>query len=992
MSELTYSFSYQNPAGSSSATVNFQVIQFAGTEAISSLYRYTITLLQIDASTTPDLINGRATLHIEHNSNEARLLHGIITSARYVKLISSSDGSSPQAVVEVVLEPELAKLNYCENNAIYPRIATDSGEDILTTLVTLLSDLGWTQGTEYVIDCSNSFRVWNFRLQYAETGLAFLNRILQREGIFYYFKNVGGREQVVFTDNTAGFTEMNPSVLSYAEKRGVNVSYEVDEVQSINPTHQFVPHRVTVANFNDDMPSLDISDSVVMDTNSHGSLDLFGLNILSSTEATEVANLYANSYLCRKKSLSFETDTYAVFAGAHFKFAQYPITELNGTPVVIESLECQGATESLFAQANMTYSGEPSFKADCVALYKDLTYAPKQTHNKPQILKTMIGVITGDDTQTTPQLDVQGRYKVKFLFSQSTDSNNATSYYVRKSESYGGDGEGIHFPLLVGTRVLVGFIEGDPDRPVIVGTMTDAGSQQSLVTENNNAENLIQTAAGNKLNMNDTSDSQAIELSLPSDNGSIKLSIPDFDDVIVEKRADIPDPTINGIKGLAFHTTGIERRDIGSGLRIEVHSQFIEDAKFEIPRLNYYGQMIPQPTLTDRASWESSFGETLKDRATQKKLSEEQYTFSLEEELSGNFIFERRCANRFEFGEGNRYIFGDDRVYDFGDSYEEFHSYMYGIDLNDEHFDIPPVKNDLYDATKDPQPNKYANSRHDRAVNPEDHSVSKRWGDQFNYHHGRRFEWCDAPADYNFSNGYTENLVNSNTEAINAEHDEDMAKPPGPDYDDINGSLVTGLASGSTVATKTIGNTYDYRHGENLSVIVGNSEEHVHGNTHSHVRGDSETKIEGSSVQQYFGGARNHHHGAAASFYMGAFSDMYFGVTNSMSLTGSSTSQLGFSVDAYFGIKSEFKWGAEVDLGTFVTQYELTRIEGRKLRIKAVASEVDNGMSKIANTLSKIQGVLHHINNTSMAAENSKVKIRCQIADLQTSAAVKMIN
>ena len=149
MSELTYSFSYQNPAGSSSATVNFQVIQFAGTEAISSLYRYTITLLQADASTTPDLINGRATLQIEYDGTEVRSLHGIITSARYINLISSSDGTSPKAVVEVVLEPELAKLNYCENNAIYPRIATDSGENILTTLETLLSDLGWTSNTEY---------------------------------------------------------------------------------------------------------------------------------------------------------------------------------------------------------------------------------------------------------------------------------------------------------------------------------------------------------------------------------------------------------------------------------------------------------------------------------------------------------------------------------------------------------------------------------------------------------------------------------------------------------------------------------------------------------------------------------------------------------------------------------------------------------------------------------------------------------------------------
>ena len=109
----------------------------------------------------------------------------------------------------------------------------------------------------------------------------------------------------------------------------------------------------------------------------------------------------------------------------------------------------------------------------------------------------MTGVIDAGPSgaEAYAPIDDQGRYRVRFLFDDTPPGSRPASSPVRMLQSSAGEGYGAHFPLKVGTEVLVGFVNGDPDRPVIVGAAPNP-LKPSPVTSRNAAVNRIRTVSG----------------------------------------------------------------------------------------------------------------------------------------------------------------------------------------------------------------------------------------------------------------------------------------------------------------------------------------------------------------------------------------------------------------------------------------------------------------------------------------------------------------
>jgi type VI secretion system secreted protein VgrG len=117
-------------------------------------------------------------------------------------------------------------------------------------------------------------------------------------------------------------------------------------------------------------------------------------------------------------------------------------------------------------------------------------------------------------------VDAQGRYKVKFPFAEAVydAGNNAMteddglSVPIRMMQVNAGATSGVHFPLLKDAEVLVGFTEGDPDRPFILGAAPNPNNP-SVVKDTNNKENIIQTKPGHSLVINDEDGRKQLTLS-----------------------------------------------------------------------------------------------------------------------------------------------------------------------------------------------------------------------------------------------------------------------------------------------------------------------------------------------------------------------------------------------------------------------------------------------------------------------------------------------
>jgi type VI secretion system secreted protein VgrG len=140
----------------------------------------------------------------------------------------------------------------------------------------------------------------------------------------------------------------------------------------------------------------------------------------------------------------------------------------------------------------------------------------------PRIYGVEEAVICGAATSPYAQIDAHGRYKVKLYFDEGDLVDGKASTWVRMIQPHGGNPEGHHFPLRKGTEVLLVFLGGDPDRPVIAGAAHNS-NKPAVVTESNHTLNVIHTGSDNRIEMEDTQGAQYIDISTPPENTQVHL-------------------------------------------------------------------------------------------------------------------------------------------------------------------------------------------------------------------------------------------------------------------------------------------------------------------------------------------------------------------------------------------------------------------------------------------------------------------------------------
>src|SRR5690606_3629366 len=123
------------------------------------------------------------------------------------------------------------------------------------------------------------------------------------------------------------------------------------------------------------------------------------------------------------------------------------------------------------------------------------------------------------------ELDAEGRYRVRFLFDTAERGEGQASKPVRMAQPHSGAGYGMHFPLRPGVEVALTCVDGDPDRPMISGTVPNP-STASPVAGGNNARNIIRTGGGNEINIADEDGAHRIKMTTPHADTIFQLGAP----------------------------------------------------------------------------------------------------------------------------------------------------------------------------------------------------------------------------------------------------------------------------------------------------------------------------------------------------------------------------------------------------------------------------------------------------------------------------------
>jgi type VI secretion system secreted protein VgrG len=919
-----------------SETDKVKVVNFTGDEGISRLYEFAIELISDNADLDSDvMLESPASLIIKLGA-DSRKIQGIVSHFEAVKQVNN------KTIYKAKLVPRLWELSLYHTNEIY------LDQTVPEIIETVLKEAGFTNLDYDISGLQGTYKKWPYKCQYGENHLDFISRLMERDGIYYYFAEGDSGEKLVFCDTlNAQETISIPDIL-YSPSASLEINSLENNVHSFVSQQKRVPHRVLVKDYNDDKPSVDIKGEAIIDpdANPNSEVYVWGQNIETPDEGKLLADIRAEEILAGKKTYHGESSVIRLLAGYNFKLNQHFRATCNQEYLLL-SINHEGSDPSVLDSSDSGSAPATIYNNQFSAISSTTQYRPEQLTAKPEIHGTLNAFIDAEGDGQYAELDEEGRYRVTLPFDRVDRDGGKASHWIRMSQPFSGENQGMSFPLHKGAEVLLTFVGGDPDRPIISGSIPNA-SQPSVTTSDNQTNSVIRTSAGNKIELEDQEGKNRIKLQTGDDKTYMHLGSPN-----------------HAGDGFVMMTKGMERKEVIGG-----QQYFVAAAGASYEDVN--GTVTTIPVRTDPKT--GKLGQTNSDVIDEQsvhsfnKKGEDgvgtvDTNFSKEEELSGTNLFERRIGHKYMWTAGNEYMFGGGNVYNYGNAHEESYSDPDGISSTG-NFSFPTITNALGSAS-----GQFDFDDHTRALAPGDHFVEKIWADTFAYQAGRNFAWGDT-CDYNFGNGYEENLVTSTT--INDDYSSynDKLGTGGPVWADYTSTskgpgeaIEITLSADNTCVGKMIGDSYDYTKGNSIEVSYGDAHSYQYGNTydyvdgdgHEYVEGNSYSEVHGNSIERVFANTDEHVFGRADAMFMGGTSEFKIAAGISLSLAAQMETFLGLKSEIDIGIKSSIALGPQVDVKVGpMLEGSLTDLKNKITDLKNNVNGVNTSVNKLDNALNKI--------------------------------------
>jgi type VI secretion system secreted protein VgrG len=173
-------------------------------------------------------------------------------------------------------------------------------------------------------------------------------------------------------------------------------------------------------------------------------------------------------------------------------------------------------SRTTFAENELEYSNR------FAAVIADAQFRPERVSSKPRFYGALNATVDASGDGQYAEIDDQGRYKIVLPFDRGNNSGGRASRWIRMAQPYAGNDFGMHFPLHKGTEVLISFIDGDPDRPIISGAAPNPDNA-SPIKASNQTQAMIRTGGGNQIKFEDNAGSQLIRMDSPTSNSYFRI-------------------------------------------------------------------------------------------------------------------------------------------------------------------------------------------------------------------------------------------------------------------------------------------------------------------------------------------------------------------------------------------------------------------------------------------------------------------------------------
>lgn len=431
--------------------IRFTVVEFSAAEYMSSPFEVDLVLATREEISFAEVVNLPALLTVS-KTDGPRYFHGMIDRFAYAG--KAEDG----LIYETRLVPSFWLLALKHDCRVFQKVSVPE------IAKAILAEHQLTNSVDFRLQ--KDYPTMEFCAQYQESDFNFISRLLEQEGIFYFFEHSRTRHRLVLADNRRSYQPFKekPSVYytpdADADTAGEGI-YEFQFTQNIHPG------KVTLKDYNFQYPGTNLTYQAQADAYQNFEIYHYPGRFKNHYGST-LANIRLQEEMTFKQ-MAMGNGTYQQFTpGKTFRLYRHEQQQLN-RDYLITAVTHSGYQPKSFPR-DADKAKMPGYYNDFVAIPSSVTFIPARKSPRPLVNGPQAAVVTGPSGEEI-YTDKYGRIKVQFHWDRIGGRDENSSAWVRVSQVWAGDGYGVMFLPRVGQEVIVDFLHGDPSTPIVVGSL-----------------------------------------------------------------------------------------------------------------------------------------------------------------------------------------------------------------------------------------------------------------------------------------------------------------------------------------------------------------------------------------------------------------------------------------------------------------------------------------------------------------------------------------
>ena len=527
-------------------------------EGLSELTEATIEILTDDLKTKPeDFLGHPMDIEMTTAKGGIRAIRGVCTA---VEALGIHDKLS---YFRIETRPRLWMLTLTQNNRIFQE------KSAIEVISEVLNDHGLSDFDDAT---KESYPARTYCVQYRESDFDFISRLMEEEGVFYYFDHSGAKEKLVLVDSTASLKPMaETATLEFVEQEYMHAEraphiYEWIQRERVNTG------KISLVDYDFTKPSADLKVTTTIERGKHGHksyevYDTLG-HYIEAGRGETLSRIRAEG-AAHETNRAFAMGTSVNLAsGTTLKLAKHDTVKDTIEFTVLSAthyIELRKPPRSLeidewFLESGLDFPGGPEMDYRCAieVAPKSEPFRPPRVTPWPAISGLQTAIVTGPSGEEI-HTDEHGRIKIQFHWDRQGKKDDKTTCWVRTVVPWSGKGWGIAAIPRIGQEVVIQFEEGDPDRPICTGMLYHGANKPPYGLPANKTQTGIKTNSSkggggfNELMFEDKKDSELVRFQSEKDY-----------EQIIKNNADI--------------TIGLEKKDKGD-LTQTIHGSKTETIK-----------------------------------------------------------------------------------------------------------------------------------------------------------------------------------------------------------------------------------------------------------------------------------------------------------------------------------------------------------------------------------------------------------------------------